>query len=106
MQLLYRGGQTVGVASARDQQAETPIVIDDQHLVAVEGPDSGVAALISGMPSSSVAGRASSSAAERGKDVVIDDYESESDLDPDDVRTFKDGLTHSVVNAGGSACTL
>ncbi|XP_016507394.1 uncharacterized protein LOC107825072 [Nicotiana tabacum] len=108
--------QTVGMVGVRDQQSETPAavlaqseipaVVGDQQHVAVENQTSGVAVVISDMPSSSAASRASSSAAERGKGVVVDDYESESDLDPDDVRMFEEGLTHSVVNAGGLARIL
>nr|XP_009766810.1 PREDICTED: uncharacterized protein LOC104218108 [Nicotiana sylvestris] len=47
-------------------------------------------------PSSSRPNRASSLAPERGKGVVVDDYEFDSNLDPDDVRMFEEGFTHTV----------
>lgn len=34
---------------------------------------------------------------------MIDKYESESDLDPNDIRIFEEGLIHSVVHVRGSA---
>ncbi|XP_019235472.1 PREDICTED: uncharacterized protein LOC109215815 [Nicotiana attenuata] len=67
-----------------------------EHLIVAEdrSPNAAVATLSAPL---------SSSAAERGKSAMVDEYESESDLDPDDVWMFEEGITHSVVNAGGSA---
>lgn len=85
---------------------EIPAIVIDQQPAVTGGQISEAAIVVLEVPSSSVLGRASSSAAERGKGVVVDDYESESDLDPDDVRIFEEGITHSVVHAGGLAHIL
>lgn len=108
-------GPAAGVVGVCDQseipvvasaQLEIPAVVGEQQPVVVENQTSWAAVMISDVPSSSAVVRASSSTVERGKGVVVDDYESELDLDPDDVRMFEEGLTHSVVHAGGSAHIL
>lgn len=107
---------TIEVFGTRDQQSETPATVlaqsevpavtAGQYLVMVENQTSGTTVVTSEVPSSSVVGCAPPLATERGKGVVVDEYESESDLDPDNVRMFEEGHTHSVVNAGDSTCDL
>lgn len=86
--------------------SEIPIIISGQQPLIEKGHISGVIVVVSYIPSSSPVGRASSSAIERGKFMVIGDYKSESDLDPDDFKMFELGLTHSVVPVGGSLIFL
>lgn len=52
------------------------------------GQSSEAAAIISSDPSMSRRARTPSSANERLKGVVVDNYEFDSDIDPDDVRMF------------------
>lgn len=37
---------------------------------------------------------------------MVDEYESDSDLDPDDVRIFEEGFTHTMVREGCPLCIL
>lgn len=74
--------------------------------VGVENRSPSAVFVTSSVPSSSTVVRVPPSAAEKGKSVEVDDYESKSNLDPDDVRMFEEGIAHSVFTWGGvSPCS-
>lgn len=53
----------------------------------------GAAAAFSGDPSTSRPNCAPSSVNERGKGVMVEDYEYESDINPEDMRMFEESFT-------------
>lgn len=64
------------------------------------------AVVVSGGPSTSRQNRAPSLANEKGKGVMVEDYESESYIDPEDMRMFEEGFTQTVVRAEGHSRIL
>nr|XP_009792891.1 PREDICTED: uncharacterized protein LOC104239863 [Nicotiana sylvestris] len=50
--------------------------------------------------------RAPSLTNERGKGMVVDDYKSDSDIDPEDMRMFEEGFTRVDVRAEGPSRVL
>lgn len=63
----------------------------------LEGRSSKAAATVSSIPSASWPGRTRFSASERLKGVVVEDYESDSDIDPKDMRMLEEGFTRVVI---------
>nr|XP_009768952.1 PREDICTED: uncharacterized protein LOC104219887 [Nicotiana sylvestris] len=84
-------------------QSDVPVADNTGRPAGVDNPSLSTVVVTSSAPFSSVVGRVPPSAAERGKSVVVDEYESESDVDPDDVWMFEEDITHSMVRAGGAA---
>ncbi|XP_019238698.1 PREDICTED: uncharacterized protein LOC109218768 [Nicotiana attenuata] len=98
------GGQTMGVAPAGLGHDDTAASVTQLVApVAKMGGSSSAAANVSELrtPLVATAGGSTSLVAEGGTDAVEDEYESKSDLDPEDVRMFREGFTNPVGRAEG-----
>ncbi|XP_070029875.1 uncharacterized protein [Nicotiana sylvestris] len=74
----------------------TPVV-SIQGANMAERWSSEVAIAVLGGPSTSRQNHAPSSANEKGKGIMVDDYEFESDIDPEDMRMFEEGFTRTMI---------
>nr|XP_016486968.1 PREDICTED: uncharacterized protein LOC107807156 [Nicotiana tabacum] len=75
-------------------------------VVVASGQGSVAAIIILSGPSTSQQAHTSSLASERLKGVVVNDYESDSDIDPEDMRLFEKSFTRVDMRAGGPSRVL
>lgn len=97
-------GQTRGVAPVNLGQ-DSAIASATQLVVPVAdaGGSSSADVVVDDLSahSAATAGCSTFLVAEMGRNVVEDEYEFESDLDPNDVQLFQEGFTNSTVRAEG-----
>lgn len=87
----------IGTGDDTNPAVETTPTVSVQGVGVAERRSSEAVVAVSGGPSTSQPTRIPSSASEREKGVVVDDYESESDINPEDMRMFEEGYTRTVV---------
>lgn len=100
------GDTSLGAGSSSSLCMETVPVLGVEEAIAVGGQSSEAASIIPSSPSTSQQVCASSSANERTKGAIIDDYEYDSNIDPEDIRMFDEGFTRVNVRADGPSRVL